>query len=116
MVILRLFCNMEHTSAHSDTEIKYMYPEIIKHSLNYDFGDVWNENYGDVWNENYAFDNWNLRPKLNPVIWWEFQLITLLQFNIYGTLMICMNHSFVNVLSKFCKSYYDSFVHSSKAI
>ena len=52
---------MAHTSEHSDTEVKYMNPEIIKHSLNYDFGDVSNENY--------AFDNWNLRPKLNQVIW-----------------------------------------------
>ena len=57
----RLLCNMAHTSAHSDTEVKYMYPEIIKHSLNY--------NFGDVSNENYAFDNWNLRPKPNQVIW-----------------------------------------------
>ena len=36
----RLLCNMVYTSAHSDTEVKNMYPEIIKHSLNHDFGDM----------------------------------------------------------------------------
>jgi hypothetical protein len=29
-----------HTSVYSDTKVKYMYPEIIKHSLNHDFGDM----------------------------------------------------------------------------
>ena len=29
-----------HTPAYSDTKVKYMYPEIIKHGFNRDFGDM----------------------------------------------------------------------------